>query len=254
MKGRKGPNRFRQEKDDAKFETEAFAYLNEDTDADTGRPNKIKRFDSDDELSLSEQEESGPEDNPVEDAPVDDTGSDDEAPEDVGFHDSKQSVLAQLKSAMRQVDTGKARRKELRKKMDAQFKEQKAKKKEDLAKSKLPEDFLESLDEKIPQKSKVVKGKRKQKKLEESGNSEEDETIKSVQKKIKISFKEDFISLTDSVSGVEVADVRKVEKRGQSQVQTAADFRNNRLYGTHVRRESNKKRMAKAEKRKQIGR
>ncbi|WAR18387.1 hypothetical protein MAR_000225 [Mya arenaria] len=198
MKGRKGPNRFRQEKDDAKFETEAFAYLNEDTDADTGRPNKIKRFDSDDELSLSEQEESGPEDNPVEDAPVDDTGSDDEAPEDVGFHDSKQSVLAQLKSAMRQ-----------------------AKKKEDLAKSKLPEDFLESLDEKIPQKSKVVKGKRKQKKLEESGNSE---------------------------------DVRKVEKRGQSQVQTAADFRNNRLYGTHVRRESNKKRMAKAEKRKQIGR
>ena len=54
-----------------------------------------------------------------------DVDSEDEAPDDIGFHDSKKSVLAQLKTAIRQVDASKARRKVLRKKMDAQYKEQK---------------------------------------------------------------------------------------------------------------------------------
>ena len=49
---------------------------------------------------------------------------DDEAPDDIGFTDSKKSIMTQLRSAMQQVDADKRKKKEQRRKLDAQFKEQ----------------------------------------------------------------------------------------------------------------------------------
>ena len=54
-------------------------------------------------------------------------GSDDEAPESVGFSDSRTTVLAQLRSAIKQVDDEKQKLKDKRKKKQVMFKEQKVK-------------------------------------------------------------------------------------------------------------------------------
>lgn len=54
MKGTRAFNRFKPSENDDKFETEAFSHMNEDDDANNSRQNKIKRFDSDDDLSGNE--------------------------------------------------------------------------------------------------------------------------------------------------------------------------------------------------------
>ncbi|KAH3690354.1 hypothetical protein DPMN_190707 [Dreissena polymorpha] len=53
-----------------------------------------------------------------------------------------------------------------------------------------------------------------------------------------------------SVSGVEVAELKKPETDSRTLSQAAAAFRQSRLYGSHIPRESNKDRLGKAEKRK----
>ncbi|KAH3825061.1 hypothetical protein DPMN_126923 [Dreissena polymorpha] len=69
-------------------------------------------------------------------------------------------------------------------------------------------------------------------------------------KNSRVTFTEDFISLTDRVSRVEVAELKKSDTDSRTLSQAAAAFRQSRLYGSHIPRESNKDRLGKAEKRK----
>ncbi|KAH3849943.1 nucleolar protein 7-like isoform X3 [Dreissena polymorpha] len=234
MKTRRRLGRIRQDEDGEAFETELFSDLNKDEN-----PEKTPKPNHDDDSDEGN------------DAGQGELNSDDEAPDDVGFHDSKMSVLAELRSAMRQVDKGKSVKKEQRRKLDAQFKAQKAKKLEELSSKKLPDDFLATLDEAVISKPKVKKGeKRKKNKQQEEDSKEPDVAEPSPVKNSRVTFTEDFISLTDRVSGVEVAELKKSETDSRTLSQAAAAFRQSRLYGSHIPRESNKDRLGKAEKRK----
>ncbi|KAL4221301.1 hypothetical protein ACF0H5_019564 [Mactra antiquata] len=232
----RGKKRYFQDddEDNDKFESEAFKHMNdEDSDQDDDA--------SDDEKELEQEED--------EDDILHDTAnsSDDEAPDDVGFHESRQSVLSQLKSALKQVDVEKQRKKEKRKMIDEHFKQQKLKKKEELATAQLPDDILDGIDDVIPKKIQkkeqqkpnqtVKKEKKKKQKSNKSGN----------QKSIRSS--EDYIAFTDKSSGVIVADVKYVENQCKTAGQLAAEFKQNRLYGSHIKRVSNKDRLAVKEKR-----
>lgn len=252
--------RFKPSEDEEKFETEALSFLNND---ETQKQNKHKKdFDSESEPELSGTDESDVEEKLLleNDEEGEAGNSDDEAPESVGFHDSKKAVLAQFRSAMKQIDEEREKKKEHRQKLEQQFKEQKAKKLEKLSKSKLPEEFLEELDEEIPKKKKK-KEKSKKKKKEEKEAQDLDNDLDDLQDDpiddldttphTDGTFGEDFISLTDSVSGVEVTEVKSLQKKQQTLAQIAADFRNSRLYGPNIRRESNSKLMAIKEKRRQ---
>lgn len=232
-------HRYFREEDDGNFETEAFAHLNEEPADESQLPENEQ-----------EPEDSDPEDmQHIED-------SDDEAPDDVGFHESRESVLTQLRSALRQVDADKQKKKNKRKLLDAQFREQKAKKQQELVNSKLPDDFLESIDDVIPKKIKKPdvkksqvkekkKGSESQKTIGNGDSEEEDRTEDTHISK----HNEDYIAFTDRASGVQVADMRHIKSQSHSIAQVALDFRQNRLYGKCVKRESNQQRLAKAEKR-----
>ncbi|XP_060591717.1 uncharacterized protein LOC132746548 [Ruditapes philippinarum] len=228
-----------------RFETEAFSHMNEDEPEDS-KPEHDQDFGS---------EDSDPED--VQEKP--ETDSDDEGPEDIGFHDSRQSVLTQLRSAMRQVDAEKQKKKSKRKMLDAQFKEQKAKKREYLESAKLPEDFLQSIADEIPkkvQKTDKVKtvlghryedGRKRRHKKKKTESLEEEDV--GAEHRSKDGLREDFIAFTDSASGVQVADLKHLDRQSKTVAQLAADFKQKRLYGRDIKRESNQARLAKKEKR-----
>ncbi|XP_045161695.2 nucleolin-like [Mercenaria mercenaria] len=230
---------YQNDEEENRFETEAFSHLNDDETEDS-KPEHDQEWGS---------EDSDPED--VQEKP--ETDSDDEAPDDVGFHDSRQSVLSQLRSAMRQVDAEKQKKKSKRKQLDTQFKEQKAKKQEDLEKTKLPEDFLESIDDVIPKKIQKTEGKRyedgKKRRNRKPKTEATLEMDSAIVQKSDDRLSANFIAFTDSASGVQVADLKYLEKQSKTVAQLAAEFRHSKLYGKNVKRESNQKRLAKKEKR-----
>ncbi|XP_067659199.1 U3 small nucleolar RNA-associated protein NOL7-like [Haliotis asinina] len=239
----------RPESDD-EFETPAFR--------DIGKDDQTKETEeSDSEADLVEaggSSEEGSSDDEEELELADDDGANDEddsdaAPEDVGFSESRATALSQMKQAMTQMKKEKLQLKAKRKQRDEKFKEQKRIKLEAL--SRLPDEILDSLPEKLNEERKVAeKGKKKKGEKKHKAKKEDPDKKKHV---TVFEETEDYIPLEtgfiDSETGIKAMPLKDLRKR-MAISQSAANFRNSRLYGDHRRRESTQAYLAKLEKRK----
>ncbi|XP_071111133.1 U3 small nucleolar RNA-associated protein NOL7-like [Haliotis cracherodii] len=168
----------------------------------------------------------------------DDVASDeddsDAAPEDVGFSETRATALSQMRQAMTQIKEEKLQLKTKRKQRDEKFKEQKRIKLE--AVSRLPDEILNSLPEKLSEEKKETD---KEKKKHEDKNRV---TIPLSKQSTVFEETEDYLPLktgfVDSETGIKAMPLKDLRKR-MAISQSAANFRNSRLYGDHRRRESN---------------
>ncbi|XP_064642944.1 U3 small nucleolar RNA-associated protein NOL7-like [Lineus longissimus] len=178
--------------------------------------------------------------------------SDDDAPEAVSFTSGRQSALTAMKSAMEQIQKDKISTKDKRRKQDEQYKKQKEEKLALLAKRKLPEDLLASVSasrQKIDLEGKKKKMKKERKQVEVVEEPEFQSDLDSEQEGFRSAEDDNFIPLGRSVSGFQVVSVKEVSK-AKSLSQDAKNFRQNKLFGSRVPRESVQAKMAKETKRK----
>lgn len=102
---------------------------------------------------------------------------DDEVPEAVSFSSGREAALQQMKTALQQIGQNKQKLKDKRRQIDEQFKIQKQKKLEALAKKRLSEDFFDDLPDSVP-KSNVLKRKAaKEEESKQEKNSEDEESF-----------------------------------------------------------------------------
>ncbi|XP_046338331.2 bud site selection protein 21-like [Haliotis rufescens] len=239
----------RQESDD-EFETPAFRDIGKDDET-----KETEEIDSEEDLVEAEEVSAG-EGSSDEDLELahDDVASDeddsDAAPEDVGFSETRATALSQMRQAMTQIKEEKLQLKAKRKQRDEKFKEQKRIKLE--AVSRLPDEILNSLPEKLSEEKKETdKGKQKKKEKKKHEGKKQDLSIKK--QSTVFEETEDYLPLktgfVDSETGIKAMPLKDLRKR-MAISQSAANFRNSRLYGDHRRRESTQAYLAKMEKRK----
>ncbi|XP_048257263.1 uncharacterized protein LOC124119415 [Haliotis rufescens] len=173
----------------------------------------------------------------------DDVASDeddrDAAPEDVGFSETRATALSQMRQAITQIKEEKLQLKANRKQRDEKFREQKRIKLE--AVSRLPDEILNSLPEKLSEEKKETdKGKQKKKEKKKHEGKKQDHCIKK--QSTVFEETEDYLPLKTgfvaSETGIKAMPLKDLRKR-MAISQSAANFRNSRLYGDHRRRESN---------------
>ncbi|KAK3575971.1 hypothetical protein CHS0354_037337 [Potamilus streckersoni] len=140
--------RYHKVEDDDNFETDVFASFNEKPakdDDDSGSDDYKNALDSDEEPAdedILDQREST---------------DDSDAPEVVSLVHSRDKAITTIREAMQLVKDQRKHKKQKRRDHNQMFEDQKKRKLEQLDQAKLPDDFLEEIDAKIPKKKKSNK-------------------------------------------------------------------------------------------------
>ncbi|XP_061163105.1 nucleoplasmin-like protein ANO39 [Saccostrea echinata] len=172
----------------------------------------------------SEEEEAGSEE-------------DDEVPEAVSFSSGRKAALQEMKTALQQIGQNKQKVKDKRRQLNEQFKLQKQKKLEDLAKKKLSEDFFDDLPEAIPKENNLKRKAVNTDHSKQAKDSEDEESFADTEEDFEIN--DDFIPLEERLGGVTVEKVKENEKKIMSSVEQARQFKQQRLYGGKIPRMTN---------------
>jgi len=209
---------------------------------------KNKIFNSDDEsedegLNLDTEHKEDVQDNLV----IESGDDSDAAPDDVTFEAGRTQVLSKVKDALQQISREKEKLRTKRRQKDVQFKTQKIQKMSDSENRRLPDDILDRLTDK-PIKTKTDKKVKAEQTDKEKAETEQDVLVDDLLGSSGSEDEESFIPLEESA--VRAVCVDEVIKSSMSSAEKAADFRNQRLYGGHVRREAMKDKLAKKIKRK----
>uniref|UniRef100_K1S0Y7 Protein rogdi n=1 Tax=Magallana gigas TaxID=29159 RepID=K1S0Y7_MAGGI len=162
---------------------------------------------------------------------------DDEVPEAVSFSSGREAALQQMKTALQQIGQNKQKLKDKRRQIDEQFKIQKQKKLEALAKKRLSEDFFDDLPDSVP-KSNVLKRKAaKEEESKQEKNSEDEESFADTEEDFDVG--DDFIPLDNRLGGVCVEKIKETKKKVLSSIEKAKLFKQQRLYGGKIPRMTN---------------
>ncbi|XP_052717472.1 uncharacterized protein LOC128189763 [Crassostrea angulata] len=163
---------------------------------------------------------------------------DDEVPEAVSFSSGREAALQQMKTALQQIGQNKQKLKDKRRQIDEQFKIQKQKKLEALAKKRLSEDFFDDLPDSVP-KSNVLKRKAaKEEESKQEKNSEDEESFADTEEDFDVG--DDFIPLDNRLGGVCVEKIKETKKKVLSSIEKAKLFKQQRLYGGKIPRMTSK--------------
>ena len=165
----------------------------------------------------------------------------DSAPEDVSFQTAKDAALETIKQAAKVVKDGKDKKREQRKRKQEFFNEQKMKKMakmRELEKKKLPETVLENLpctEETGSENSSSVGIAVTVKKDKEKAKTNR---VKKFPEEVDENDPDSFIPLDSAEGGTEfsVMSLKDVKQKKTASA-AAAEFRNNMLFGSRVRRE-----------------
>ncbi|KAL3861055.1 hypothetical protein ACJMK2_007142 [Sinanodonta woodiana] len=238
-------SRYHKVEDDDNFETEVFASFNK-------KPAK------DDDDSGSDENKNDSDEEPADEDILDEGEStdDSDAPEVVSLVHSRDKAISTLREVMQLVKDQRTHEKQKRREHTHMFEEQKKRKLEQLEQAKLPEDFLEEIDAKIPKKKKSEKMTKSVEKdgLKEAENSDSAEGDEPEVKPADDTdiVDRDFIPLEqkslDRVGLVAVS-LKEKDEHLKTLPAKAADYRHKLLYGHRIQRETSKEHRAKKLKR-----
>ncbi|XP_078336942.1 uncharacterized protein LOC111132418 [Crassostrea virginica] len=206
----------------------------EDTEEMTLSKRRLPRDDSDeeDDAGFGEEEDE----------------DDDEIPESVSFSSGREAALHQMKTALQQIGQNKQKLKEKRRQMDEQFKLQKQKKLEALAKKRLSEDFFDDLPDSVPKSNSLKRKAAVVEERKQDKSSEDEESFADTEEDFEVG--DDFIPLEDRLGGVAVEKIKETKKKIMSAVEKARLFKEQRMYGGKIPRMTNENLIALKGKRK----
>nr|XP_022335929.1 uncharacterized protein LOC111132418 [Crassostrea virginica] len=173
---------------------------------------------------------------------------DDEFPESVSFSSGREAALHQMKTALQQIGQNKQKLKEKRRQMDEQFKLQKQKKLEALAKKRLSEDFFDDLQDSVPKSNSLKRKAAVVEERKQDKSSEDEESFADTEEDFEVG--DDFIPLEDRLGGVAVEKIKETKKKIMSAVEKARLFKEQRMYGGKIPRMTNENLIALKGKRK----
>ncbi|XP_041377804.1 bud site selection protein 21-like [Gigantopelta aegis] len=216
--------RLKFDSDDDDFETPVFRNTQK---CDT----RVSPENSDEESedNLSRQCDEAVDEEDADRLPDIETGEEsDDVPDEITFSQSRESALTQINRVMQQIRNDNSQKKTKRKQQDMIFKQQKKKKLENFVAQKLPDDFLDSLPSVLEEKLKKDE-KAAPRELDKESDVTDSETED-------VQHNEDFIPL-ERLQGIEVVSLRHDKPKHKTLAQSAAEFRQSRLYGGKIPRE-----------------